>query len=104
MTPPPVPLVHTMQRQQRLRSPLPQVQQQKAKQPEREREDTVRLQEPVSFFHDYELAYGFAPNEKPVASVRMGRGMISVRKVSAGTGEREKAERLRGRRTERAWS
>ena len=74
----------------------------------RQQQDTVRIRD-ATYLQDEELAYGFVEREEEEAAgavVRVGRGLVSVKKAGAGAGreEREAAVfRNRGRKTERVF-
>lgn len=85
---------------------------QQAPRARRHMHDTIRVREPATYLHDDELAYGFLHHQQQYEKqqdngvVRVGRGLVSVKKAASGAvkEEREAAFRNRGRKVERAWS
>lgn len=71
-------------------------------------EETIRVRDAASYFHDEELAFGFHDEELTDEQVvRVGRGLTSAKKASAGAVKEDRetaAFKNRGRKTERVWS
>ncbi|KAI0343157.1 hypothetical protein BDW22DRAFT_1419847 [Trametopsis cervina] len=113
VTPPPVPLSHAVQRGDRLResaaesSSHPHQQQERQPRPAQETvRPTPRMQprSPTGYLQDSELADGIRELHErgvPSGSVRMGRGLVNVRKFSGGAGADERKEREEKERRER---